>query len=457
VESWRSREFILEVRECENFRRLVGVNVLRFLIGFVLATAFGLAAQVVPATPRKVVTIIRNVTVIDPGTNLIAHHWSVAISDGRIQAIGAVAEPPDATIIDGSNRFLIPGLWDMHVHLWNENNLPQLYLAFGVTGVRDMGSKFEKTSQLRKAIESNAAIGPHILTSGPGLNGKPGDEPRLPILTVTTPEQGRHAVDEVHDMGADFVKVFDQLELEPYVALLERARQLRMPVAGHLPWKVKIEEAIEAKQASIEHLYGLERISEARLRKAFVEATRMGTRFAPTLSMHRRTLLVNAEGMKADARVGLIPEAMRKDWGDPVKDFAAASAEFHEKAPRTYVHYQEITRWLKQSGVTILAGSDTGDPFTIPGGSLQDELALLVEAGLTPMEALRGATSEAVKFLEVEQLFGGIRTGMSADMVLLEGDPLADIANVRRIAGVWWRGRYYDWAGIEKLKAGQAR
>ena len=423
-----------------------------------LLSALAAGCFAVWAAPQSPI-VIRNVTVIDPGSSLIAPHWSVLIAEGRIQAVGVIAEPPGAAIVSGTGKYLIPGLWDMHVHLWNPKNLPELYLAFGVTGVRDMGSSFERTSALRRSIEEGKVAGPHILTSGPGIEGRKSDDPRLPILTVTTPDEARRAVDEVHDMGADFVKVFTRIELEPYMALVERARQLRLPVAGHLPTKVRLEDAIELKQASIEHFFGLERVSEARLRKAFAAAAAAGVRFAPTLSMHKRTLLQGVDEMVNDPRVKLIPEELRKDWGDPKKDLAAASADFREKAPRTYVHYQEMTRWLSQSGVLVLAGSDTGDPFTIPGGSLHDELALLVEAGLSPMEALRGATSEAARFNRLEGSFGGIAPGLVGDLVLLEGDPLGDIANVRRVAGVWWRGRYYDKDGIEGSKrlAGQQK
>ena len=416
---------------------------------FLLAPALALSGE--PAA-----TVIRDATVIDPGSGLHAPHWSVLMSMGTIQALGVIAEPPGAVVISGTGRFLIPGLWDMHVHLWNQRNLPELYIAFGVTGVRDMGSSFDRTTALRRDIEDGKTVGPHILTSGPGLDGRSGDELRLPILTVSTPDQARRAVDEVHDMGADFVKVFTSLDLEAYIALLERARQLRIPVVGHLPTKVRVEDAIELKQASIEHLFGLERVREARLRKAFAAAAGNGVRFTPTLAMHKRTLLQGAEAMAADPRISLIPPELRKDWGDPVKEWTKAKADFKETAPRTFVHYQETTRWLKESGVAILAGSDTGDPFTIPGATLLDELALLVEAGLTPMEALRAATSEAAKFNRLEGMFGSIGLGMVADVVLLEGDPVADIGNVRRLANVCWRGRCFDGKGIEELKRSYA-
>ena len=404
------------------------------------------AAWAVESAP----TVIRDVTVINPGSSLVAAHWSVLMFSGKIQALGVIAEPLGATGLNGTGGFLIPGLWDMHVHLWNAENLPSMYVAYGVTGVRDMGGSFERTVALRRAIEDRTVVGPHILTSGPGIDGRKSDDARLPILTVSTPDEARRAVDEIHDMGADFVKVFTGLELEPYVAMMERARQLRIPVAGHLPAKVRLEDVVELKQASVEHFFGLERVREARLRKAFVEAAGNGVRFVPTLTMHKRTLLLGI--VATDPRFGFVPEELKKDWGDPVKDWAGTTAEFKEKAPRTYVRYQEMTRWLKESGVSILAGSDTGDPWTVPGGSLHDELALLVEAGLSPMEALRGATSEAARFNKLEGMFGGIGLGLAADVVLLEGDPLRDIGNVRKVAGVCWRGRCWDGDGLEKLK-----
>ena len=404
---------------------------------------FLLCAAVWAAAPATVpVTVIRNVTVIDPGTQLVAAHWSVLMAEGKIQALGVIAEPLGAKVIDGTGRFLIPGLWDMHVHLWNADNLPTLYLAFGVTGVRDMGSAFERTVALRKSIEAGLTVGPHILTSGPGIDGKASDEPRLPIMAVSTPDQARRAVDALDDMGVDFVKVFTNIELEPYMAMVERARQLRLPVAGHLPSQVRLEDAIALKQASIEHLFGLEKLRQERLRKAFMEAAGQGVRFVPTLTMHRRSLSL---GIADDARFALIPAELKKNWGEFGKP--------PEGAVATYARYQAMTRWLRDAGVTVLAGSDTGNPFTVPGGTLLDELGLLVEAGLSPAEALRGATSEAARFMGLERMFGSVGVGLVADVVLLDGDPLADIGNVRKVAGVCWRGRYYD--GVEGLTHGR--
>src|SRR5450432_3533493 len=221
-------------------------RILGFLVGCVTAFA-----------ASEATTVIRNATVIDPGSNLVAAHWSVLLSGGKVQAVGVIAEPLNATVIDGTGRFLIPGLWDMHVHLWNPRNLTELYLAFGVTGVRDMGSAFPQTAALRRSIEEGGVAGPHILTSGPGIEGAKSDDPRLPILLALTPEQARKAVDEVHAMGTDFVKVFTRIEPEPYKAMMERARELNMTVSGHLPSKVQLADAIEQKQASIEHFFGL--------------------------------------------------------------------------------------------------------------------------------------------------------------------------------------------------------
>jgi imidazolonepropionase-like amidohydrolase len=401
--------------------------------------------------------LIRDVTIVDPAGDRVTPHVSVLITRaGRIADVGAKLKPGRETrVVDGTGRFLIPGLWDMHVHLWSpKNNQPQLYLAFGVTGVRDMGSSFERTDLLRRSIESGSVHGPHIVTSGPGVDGKASDEPRLPILVVSNDAEARHAADEIKQMGADFVKVFTRIEADPYRVLLARARELHLPVVGHLPTKVRIEDAITLGQASIEHFFGMERLPEQRMRAAFASAAKQGTRFTPTLSMHKRSLLQDLDEMTGDPRISLVPEELRKDWGDPKKDFAKAPAELKAKAPGAFRHDLELTRWLKESGVTILAGTDTGDPFTIPGGSLHDELALLVAAGLTPMEALRSATSEPARFLGLSQNYGAVRQGLSADLVLLDGDPSVDIANVRKISGVWWRGQYFDEAAIAGLKSG---
>lgn len=405
----------------------------------VLAVFFAAASSLaLGAAGTDAATVIRNVTVIDPASASEDAHWSVLLSKGVITALGVIAEPEGVAVVEGQGKFLIPGLWDMHVHLWNEKNQPELYLQFGVTGVRDMGSDFTRTAALRRDIEEHGLPGPHIVTSGAGIDGRRSDDPRLPVIVASTPDEARQAADQMADSGADFIKIFSRLALEPYLALMERARQVRRVVTGHLPDAVRLEDAIELKQASIEHFFGMERMRESRLRAAFQAGARQGTRFTPTLTMHRRTLLQIEKDPRWEQ---LVDAGVRSSWTDPEEDWRKASADFHEKAPRTWRHYQEMARWLKESGAVVLAGSDTGDPFTIPGATLHDELNELVVAGLSRLEVLRGATSEAARMAGLEGRCGRLERGSWADLVLLEANPLDDIGNTRRIAAVWWRGR----------------
>ena len=385
-------------------------------------------------------TLIQSVTAIDPGASAALAPVDVLIANGRIQAIGVIAQPENTVVFDGRGRFLIPGLWDMHVHLWNPENQPELYVAFGVTGVRDMGSDFTRTRQLRKSIESGERLGPHIVTSGAGVDGRASSDVRLPVIVAGSPEDGRRAADQIFDSGADFIKVFSSLGLETYLSLAERTRQLRIPFAGHLPEAVRIEAAIELRQSSIEHFFGLERAGELRLRKAFRLAVENGTRFTPTLTMHRRELV----GVSRELNCLVLP-AVKKDWGDPPSSPTPND-------PVRYAHLEEMVRWLRDSSTSILAGTDTGDPFTVPGATLHQELKLLAAAGLSPTEVLRTATSEPVRFLGLQGSTGAIRRGLFGDLVLLDADPRERVENLGRIVGVWLKGRAIDSAQLRALR-----
>jgi imidazolonepropionase-like amidohydrolase len=388
-------------------------------------------------------SLIQSVTTIDPEAGIVLPNVDVLIAGERIQAAGVVAQPEGVTeVVDGRGRFLIPGLWDMHVHLWNPDNQPALYIAFGVTGVRDMGSHLGRTLELRKSIESGKSAGPHILTSGPGVDGLASSDPRLPVIVAGSPEDGRRAATGIFDSGADFIKVFSSIPLEAYLSLSERTRQLRIPFAGHLPRSVPLETAIELRQASIEHFFGFERSGEIRLHKAFRAAAVAGTRFTPTLTMHQRELGLSP---LSPAHSCLVAPQVRKGWK------ALADAPDDKAAP-AYAHLEEIVRWLRDSNAAILAGTGTGDPFTVPGASLHGELRLLQAAGLTPLQVLQSATTEPVRFFNMAGVTGSVRPGTFADLVLLEADPLVDVKNLLRIGAVWWKGRYFSAATLESLK-----
>ena len=383
---------------------------------------------------------IRDVTVIDGSGSAPVPHSNIVIRGEHIVAVGPARTTPvpkGARIIEGRGRFAIPGLWDMHVHLWDKQNPLPLYIAHGVTGVRDMGSDFARTAAWREAAQSGKAVGPHVITPGPAVDGKPAGNPKLPVLVATTPEDGRKVFDRLDDMDVDFIKVLSSLPREAFFALAERSRKWRMAFAGHVPQTVTPDEAIDARMASMEHLFGLfgacardrehvlETFDEGKARDLFRKSALMETRQTPTLTLWER--------MTAEA-TGDDRAAMRKQT-----DLAS-----------------RMVRLMRDCGVEIMAGTDTGDPGTVPGATLHQELELLVKAGLTPMQALQTATTIPARFLGWDDSVGHLKPGMFADVVLLAADPLADIRNVRKVVGVAIRGRYYGKAWIDRTRPAAA-
>ena len=370
-----------------------------------------IAATFVALAAHGATSAVRNVTIVDPASGEARSRQTVVIRGDRIVASGPAAStriPKAARILDGSRKYAIPGLWDMHVHLWDRENVLPEYVAYGVTGVRDMGSDFRRVSRWRAEIERGRAIGPRIVTCGPAVNGVPSNEPKLPIDVVSTPEQARREYDRLDEMHVDFVKVLSKLPREAYFALAERARHWGLPFAGHIPEEVTAEEAIDSRIASIEHWFNFPLKDEGRSRAALEKCAMFGTSVTPTLTLWRRMVQDGSTG--ADS-LPLVDAAVRR---------------------------------AREAGVAILAGTDTGDPGTKPGLELHKELELLVGAGLTPAQALRTATTEPARFLHREQ-------ARPADLVLLDANPLEDIRNTRKIAGVFVRGRYVPKARLATL------
>ncbi len=415
---------------------------------------------------------IRDVTLIDPGSGQSRPHSTLIVRNDRISATGPAAStvvPNDARLIDGRGKFIIPGLWDMHVHLWYSRNQLPLYVANGVTGVRDMGSDFKRVIEWRRAILQQNAIGPHILTSGPPITGKPSEDSKLPSIVVASPDDARHAVDQLADMGVDFVKVLSNVPHDAYIALAERARQLHVEFAGHVPTSVPAWDVVEARQNSIEHMFGILKIlgtdpanpldtfSSERATAFFNRSALFDVAHVPTLTLWQRMSYVDAAAHMRDPRLKQTPASIRDTWpkfDEEMKD--AAKADTPQVRKQLELVWRMV-RIMHDSGVVILAGTDTGDPYTAPGGSLHDELALLVNAGLTPMEALQSATTAPAKFLGWDESVGRLEPGFVADIVLLDADPLLDIHNVAKIAGVAVRGRYLDRAAIAAILQSSGR
>lgn len=442
-----------------------------------------------PVALLLAVLAFRNITVVD--VNGARASTTVVVNNGRIVSVDKDARlPAGATIVEGKGKFLIPGLWDMHVHLWEKDPMAGLYLAAGVTGIRDMGSNITRTRSLLTDINAGKCAGPLIYTSGSPVDGPDSGLTQAPVIKVSTPEDARQAVDTVERSTADFVKVLSTMSEDAYVALAQRARVVRMPFAGHLPEAVSAWAAVEARQKSIDHLFGMALScswDEARLRKDRAEAiaakdyarlreirkrtyatytpalanqlfrqmARMGVWQVPTLSLRKRLALMDLDRLTEAPEIQYVPADIRKTWQDPREDLRKVSEEQLKNFQEDYAFHAKLVGDMVRAGVGILAGTDTGDPYVVPGFALHDELEYLVGAGFTSDQVIGWATIQAARYFGVEDSYGTIDKGKIADLVLLAADPLADIRNTRQIAAVVHRGKLLDRSCLDTLLTGK--
>jgi imidazolonepropionase-like amidohydrolase len=402
-----------------------------------LISAFPLAAASIA---------VQDVTVIDVASGTARPHMTVVIDEGKISRVGPAASiplPASTRIVPGKDKFLIPGLWDMHVHLYYKEYLP-LFVAFGVTGVQDMGSDFSKVKAWREEIEKGASIGPRILTSGPPVDGGVSNDPKLPLLTARTADQARQAFDQLYKMDVDFIKVLSRLPRDAYFALAEQARHWDLRMIGHIPSSVTAQEAVEARQKSLEHMFGITKSvsTDADALKFFERCTLTGTRVSPTLVLWLRMSHIDDTRLMSDPQLQIVPAAIRDTWPD-VSDDPSLKVQIW----RVY----RLVALAKQAKTEILAGTDTGDPYVIPGAALHDELEQLVMAGLTPRDALEAATLAPARFFDAQKDMGSIEKGKLADMVLLNANPLDNIRNVRQVQAVVSHGRYYSRKDLDAM------
>lgn len=440
-------------------------------------------AQTAPAA-----LVFTHVTVIDGTGARPKSDQTVVLTGGRIAAIGrtgAISVPDGAQVIEATGRFLIPGLWDMHVHWYDGSYLP-LFLANGVTGVRIMfGDPMHL--QWRRQIESGTLVGPRLVIASPIVDGP---HPIWPgSIAVGTPEEGRKAVAQVKKDGYDFVKVYSLLPRDAYLAIADEAKKEGIVFAGHVPTSVTVSEASDAGQKSIEHLTGvliacsrheaelmrsqqeamtgakdlsaaqpaLRTIQKAELesydigkaRQLFARLRRNRTWQCPTLVVLRNMASLDDPSITDDSRLRYMPPYIKTIW----ENFRLKShtPEDYALGKQVYARNREIVAAMRRAGVEFLAGTDTLNPYCFPGFSLHDELALLVQAGLTPMEALQAATRNPARFLGKENEIGTIERGKVADLVLLDADPLQDIHNTTRIRAVVRGGKLYDRAALDTM------
>ena len=398
------------------------------------------------------ITAIQDISIVDVAAGVARPHMTVIFEDGEISRVGAAAAvpiPASARTIPGKGQFLIPGLWDMHVHLYYKPYLP-LFLAFGVTGVQDMGSDFAKVSAWRQEIEKGAAAGPRIFTSGPPVDGGPSDDPKLPVLVAHNANEARAAFDQLYKMNVDFIKVLSRLPRDAYFALAEQARHWDLGADGRaaILTTITAQEAVQARQKSLEHLFGVTKSisSDEEAVKFFERCALTGTRISPTLVLWLRMSHVDDPALMNNPQLRSIPASIRANWPDVSDD----QVSFKLQIWRIY----RLVALAKQGKAEILAGTDTGDPYADAWRPpFRDELEQLVAAGLTPREALESATIAPARFFEAEKKLGTIEKGKMADLVILGANPLEDIRNVRKVQGVIAHGRYLSRKDLDEILA----
>ncbi len=403
---------------------------------------------------------ITHVTVLNPGDAVTLRDQTVLVRANRIASVAPAATtglPPHSRVLDGRGKFLIPGLWDMHVHtdVPGGRGVLALYVANGVTGVRDMGGDWDTLRRWRRAIASGTLVGPRLVVSGPYLDGN--DQP-IPHLLVRTPAEAVAAVDSLARLGVDFVKLHTGLTRESYFAAERAARAHGLPVAGHVPRVVGAAGASDSGLASIEHLLAvpvpctpaeslalepryavqgaLGRCSSRNLAPLYALLAKNHTWVTPTFAAQVEVAGWPNRGVPGDSLQHYLPAVLRSYVARifPMPDSIPAGADSVGRAILRK-RLNQITE-LQRAGVGILTGTDAPLRNSPPGFGLHEELFLLVQGGLAPAQALRAATVDAARFLGLQDSLGSIASGKLADLVLLDADPLADIRNTRRIRAV---------------------
>lgn len=427
-------------------------------------TAFRLPAPTSFAKSTRAFVDVAVLPMTAPGAFL--DRQTVIVRDGIIEQIGPsdiVVVPDDAERIDGTGRYLMPGLADMHVHTTNANDL-FLNLANGITLVRMMWGT-ETALERRAEIDTEQILAPRYFTAGRGMDGSPPFWPETEI--VETALDGRQAVQRQHQAGYDFIKVYNRLNRAAYDAIIDEAATLGVPVIGHVPGAVDIEHALDSAHLGTEHLLGYARlvtasgannwndvIDETRLEPAARRVRDSGTWTSPTLTVLNRTQNDVAR-VTSSAGWRYISPDLREWLAGPNTQPPAG------RNPRADANRKRMVSALHAAGAPLLLGTDTGVQYLIPGFSLHEELDHWIDAGLTPAEVLHVATSEAAGFLGLDGVIGTIEPGAEADLLLLAADPRADIAHVQQRIGVMLRGRWYaeeqlqNW--LEDIAAGYGR
>ncbi|MHC4993623.1 MAG: amidohydrolase family protein [Planctomycetota bacterium] len=437
---------------------------------------------------------------------------TVVVQGERIRAVGPVGEvavPAGATVVDSSGKFMIPGLWDMHVH--NGARAAGLNLVNGVTGNRvmwgaddhtqshaqagdvghlkardragEMGNRYDGTErEIVNGIALRGGVDRPFIRSLVASWLLDGPNPLWPTSRViSNAGEARRAVRDYVELGSDFIKVYEVLSRESYFAIAEESKRLGIPFAGHVPVSVSAGEASDAGQASIEHMthiflacsseedalraphpYNInltrvrETYDEQKARALFAKFVENGTWQVPTRTVRYYRPFANDPGLTRDPRLRFIKRGSVLGWRSRANRYARRPQEVFDHLRSDFARDQQLVGDMHRAGVRFLAGTDTANPFCLPGFSLHDEMALLVDAGLSEMEALQAATRNPAEFMGRLGDLGTVEPGKLADLVLLDANPLEDIDHTTRIASVVFNGRHFERGFLDAILAEHA-
>lgn len=427
-----------------------------------------------------------HVTIVDVVNGQLLPNMTVVIEGNRIVQVeqtDLAQVPKESFVYHARGKYLIPGLWDMHVHLLDDEKyaFPSL-LANGVTGVRDMGASL---AQMEGWVQTSTSgqLAPRVFLSGPALDGpKTSGDGTLMQVNLKSEQEARAAVQALSQYGVDFLKIYTYLPRSMYVAIADEAKKQDIPIAGHVPFAVSAREASEMGQRSIEHLYGIliasskqealirlkyqkdvpyifsvdleaaQSYDEQIAQELFETLAKNETHVVPTLvTFHNLLSPIDP------SRSQYAPTDVQQIWADYQEKGKANLAYSKSIIEPLYERFLALVADLNQMGVPIMAGTDTlwsemePIPNQVFGFTLHDELELLVEAGLTPLEALQAATITPARFMEIADYAGSIEEQKWADLVLLDQNPLEDIVHTRLIEAVVVDGQLLDKSTLQAM------
>lgn len=474
-------------------------------------------SQIAAAQPTARTTAFTHVDVVPMTSVMLLRDQTVLVRGDRIVAVGptrSVRVPSGSRVIDGRDRYLVPGLWDMHSHLTDDSTVRALtlplYVANGVTGVRNMVGDCDTLCAGRDSagysapaavvrtwkrdVAAGTLIGPRIVSAANGLDGPQRFFPQS--RSIHDSAEAVAAVADAKAGGSDFIKIIGNVPPPLYYIVLRAARAAGLPVAGHLPAGVTVMAAVDSGQKSIEHLHGVTRLctskpdsvnalraarasetsaarraelthasvhltvttfDEARCRPTFERLARYPTWHVPTLSALRGIAWLDRYAERDDPYDAYATGKQRTEWlprNDP--QYRDMTAEDFASNRELFGGYQLIVGAMARAKVRLLAGSDVGSPHVYPGFGLHEELRWLVESGLTPRAALEAATVEAARYFGATDTLGTVASGKRADLVLIDANPLVDIGNLSHIAVVVLGGRVLERRDLDRM-LGDAR